>query len=396
MSLTTRGWRAALRQVNRRTFSSSAVSQRHTLPTFEPSSNEDLDSVLDLARRRILIPAHLNKAQEQMVYREKFRARLSADAPEPVSSTVAGADVTLEHIDRQRDIPAQWQVFSDALRLADTPTDWENVGKLLEGFADAGVRMRGEWVQKFVREAAQKGALHVVLRALERAPRTNVRLRSRDVVSRVLWEVRGVAAENGWGEVETERAIRYAEKVVELMEREEHCGGSGKRVVKPGDLRTLPFVIATPLELNAVHVLRYKGGVDEDGVVEGYAKSLCNNLKHFGLQESTPTEESAPSDGAATTTTKSKSPNRYQNFAAAVEKLRRMVPVWHGLELARRVLQPQNRLPLEKVEVYRVLGEVRGEAEAAVEAMRANLKEGQKVENHADYQAWVQVRDEKE
>lgn len=230
------------------------------------------------------MPAHLNKAQKELVYREKYRARLSADAPEPVRSTVAGADVTLEHIDRLRDIPARWQVLSDALRLADTPTDWENVGRLLEGFADAGVKLRDEWVQKFVREAAQKGALHVVLRAVERAPRTNVRLRSRDVVSRVLWEVRGVAAQNGWGEVETDRAIRYAEKVVELMEREEHCGGSDKRVVKPGDLRTLPFVIATPLELSAVHVLRYKGGVDEDGAVEGYAKSLCNNLKHFGLQ----------------------------------------------------------------------------------------------------------------
>lgn len=197
-------------------------------------------------------------------------------------STVAGADVELEHVDRQRDIPRRWRVYADALRLAETRGDWENVVLLMEGLADAGVRLRDEWLQKFVRAAAAKGQLQVVVRALQRAERTGVRLRSAAMVERVLWEVRGEASRAGWAQAETERAAVWAEQVVELMESREHCGG-GVRVVK-GDLRTLPFVIATPLELVAVRAVRHNEGVDEAGLVKAYAERLCANLKIYGAQ----------------------------------------------------------------------------------------------------------------
>lgn len=197
-------------------------------------------------------------------------------------STVAGADVELEHVDRQRDIPRRWRVYADALRLAETRGDWENVVLLMEGLADAGVRLRDEWLQKFVRAAAAKGQLQVVVRALQRAERTGVRLRSAAMVERVLWEVRGEASRAGWAQAETERAAVWAEQVVELMESREHCGG-GVRVVK-GDLRTLPFVIATPLELVAVRAVRHNEGVDEAGLVKAYAERLCANLKIYGVQ----------------------------------------------------------------------------------------------------------------
>ncbi|OJD33403.1 uncharacterized protein BKCO1_3100099 [Diplodia corticola] len=336
-----------------------------------------------------MVPAHLNSEQQKLVYKDKHRARLSADAPEPVWSTVAGVDVTLEHIDRVRDIPPRAYVFSEALRLAETPEDWENVGRLVEGLADAGMPMKPQWAQKLVRVAGHKGAMHVVLRALQRAPRTGLRLQTRGVVSRVMWEVRAVAADSGWGEQETDRALRWAEQVVELMESAEHCGGPDKRVPKLGDLRTLPFVIATPLELAAAQVLRYKDGVDEDGVVEAYAKGLCFNLKNFGLQEA----NGQPGD--PTTKEASKQPNRYTLFAEATEKLRRLVPVWHALTLAQRVLKPKDRMPLNDVETYKQLEKLQKQIEATIKVMKAQLPPKTSIEKHGDYKRWIQVRNEK-
>ncbi|KAH7054314.1 hypothetical protein B0J12DRAFT_450177 [Macrophomina phaseolina] len=383
MSLTARSCRAALRQTGRHNLSTSAVRRRHTLPTFEPSSSPELTALLDTARARLMVPAHLNLAQQHLVYRDAHRARLDpATNPEPYYSTVAGADVALEHLDRQRDIPAHWSVFSRALALAETRADWENVGRLLEGLRDAGVVLKDTWVQKFVREAGAKGQMHVVLRALQRAERTGVRLRSADVVERVMWEVRGVAARSGWGEAETDRAVVLAEQVVELMEREEHCGG---RRVEKGDLRTLPFVIATPLELAAVQAVRHREGRDEEGLVKAYAERLCVNLGHYGTQEPATSSDDASS---------SKPLNRYQRFAQATHKLRRLVPVWHGLTLAQRVLG--DSMPLGTVDTYRKIGELREEIQRATDTMQANLREGQSVDNHADYQAWAAVNAEYE
>ncbi|KAL1644458.1 hypothetical protein SLS58_004372 [Diplodia intermedia] len=368
------------------------VKYNRTLPTFEPSSNEELDALLDRARRHIIVPAHLNPEQKRLVYREKHRARLSPDAPEPVWSAVAGVDVALEHIDRHSDIPSRWHVFSNALRLAETPADWENVGRLIEGLADAGVPMTQMWVQKFVREAAIKGMMHVVLRALQRAERTDVRLGSRETVSRVMWAVRGIAANNGWGEIETDRALRYAQLVVELMESEEHVGGPKRRVPQLGDLRTLPFVIATPLELAAARALRYTEGADKDGMVQLYAERLCANLKNFGLQESVPQKGKSTNKNAAEGY--GKVSGRYGRFLEATDKLRRLIPVWHGLVLAQRVLKPKNLMPLADIETYRLLQELREGIEASAKVMQASLQAGQSIEKHSDYQEWQQIKAE--
>ncbi|EKG18989.1 hypothetical protein MPH_03679 [Macrophomina phaseolina MS6] len=212
---------------------------RTALPTFEPSSSPELTALLDTARARLMVPAHLNLAQQHLVYRDAHRARLDpATNPEPYYSTVAGADVALEHLDRQRDIPARWSVFSRALALAETRTDWENVGRLLEGLRDAGVVLKDTWVQN------------------------------------------------------------------------------------------------------------------------------------------------------------SKPLNRYQRFAQATHKLRRLVPVWHGLTLAQRVLG--DSMPLRTVDTYRKIGELREEIQRAIDTMQANLREGQSVDNHADYQAWAAVKAEYE
>ncbi|GME66339.1 Vacuolar aminopeptidase 1 [Neofusicoccum parvum] len=398
MSLTARSWRAALRHSGRQTFSSSAVSQRHTLPTFEKSDNPDLDAVLDLARRRILVPAHLNAAQRRLVYGERHRARLAA---EPVRSTVAGADVALEHVDRQRDVPARWAALRDAMALARSHRDWDNVARLLEGLRDAGVGLREGWVEKFVREAGEGRALHVVLRCVQRAERTGVRLRSVGVVEWVMWEVRRVAARSDWGERETERAVGWAEQVVELMEREEHCGG---RRVEKGDLRTLPFVIATPLELAAVQALKWKDGVDEDGMVKAYAERLVANLKLYGLEDPTTAsaKESAGPEGllselsdeeVAEEIKSLKEPSRYEHVNEAGHKIRRLVSVWRGLTLAQRVLGAQ--MPGGDVETYRTATKLREDIEAAVKTIKENLQDGQSVKDHPTVKLWEDVKNEK-
>lgn len=226
------------------------------IPTFAPTpSNPELAALLDNARRRILIPAHLNREQHALVHEPRYGVRMRS---EPIRAQVGGVEVQLEHVGPHvRDTPRTYDVFRDAVRLAKTPTDWNNVGLLVAGlFEVAQLKPRPEtqmpdaWVERLARSDGY--ALDLVIRLAAGAERSGVRLRSGEVVGRVLWEVRAQAAKEAWEGEATERALARAEKVVELLESPAHCGG--KQVVK-GDVRTLPFVIATPLELAAVRAL---------------------------------------------------------------------------------------------------------------------------------------------
>jgi hypothetical protein len=133
-----------------------------------------------------------------------------------------------------------------------------------------------------VRRMNQAGQHHLVLKALQRADKTGLKLVTEGVVREVFKGLHDRAAASGWEKNETEKALSFAEQIVELMEGKEHIGGK-RQPGDVGDYRTSPHVISVPAELAAVKAKRYTSGEDKDGKVKKYAGRLMNAVHQNGF-----------------------------------------------------------------------------------------------------------------
>jgi hypothetical protein len=148
---------------------------------------------------------------------------------------------------------------------------------MLEGFENAGIKVKSERLELVVRKLNAAGQQRLVLKALQRAKSTGVRLRDRAVLLQVLRGIHDQAALSDWDKEETAKALRFAKQVTELLEDEEHCGGKGRgEMVGKEDWRGKPEVVAVPTELAAKLAERYEGDVTE---VKALASRLVGALK---------------------------------------------------------------------------------------------------------------------
>ncbi|KAI4626889.1 uncharacterized protein J4E87_004230 [Alternaria ethzedia] len=266
---------------SRRAFSRTAVSQRGALPNFLPPSSPELSKLLSTFNSQILLPEHLTKEQQKLVYSQESRAKLEA---EPIEITLGEVTLPLEHLDRNR-LPNRYKRLREICNQSETKEDWENVVRCLEGFQEAGIKVHWQWQELVIRKLNLAGMQHLVLKALQRAKETGVKLNNYGVLRAVLRTVHDKAALADWAQDDTIKAHKLAKQVVELMEDEEHY--VGKRPVKPrgkpdkfaeGDYRGRPSVVALPTEMAAVLADRYGGDKEE-------VKTLSSRLVH-ALQQS--------------------------------------------------------------------------------------------------------------
>ncbi|KAF2140136.1 uncharacterized protein K452DRAFT_319687 [Aplosporella prunicola CBS 121167] len=377
MSLTQRTCRAALRHSARRAFSTTNVCQRQHLPAFNESSTPELGALLDQASKRIFAPAHLNKAQQDLVYKTKMRGRLEAD---PLTMSIGQQEITLEHINRHKEVPNRWGVLKGAMAQSKTREDWENVEKLVEAFHGADMTLKSAWQEKFVRSAFDAGFGDVVLLALRSVKKSGLSLKDLYVTQRVMWGIHENAQTGEWAEEPTAKALKYAEQVVDLMEASGHCGDDFCTV---DDTRTQPFVVALPLEMAAVLALKHNNGKDVDGKVKLYAARLMHNMKHWGTpQESYELEDfhkPPPSKNESASETRSR------KLGDANDKISRMLPMWHALTLARKVLQLE--MPLIE-DAERMSDRLEADIEARIRMVEANLLPTIDKEEYWSIKAW--------
>lgn len=223
------------------------MADTHTpgsLPVFLPPSNEDLSALLARTNAKLLLPRHLNHDQQLLVYRERHRTRLEAD---PIYITLGKVTLPLEHIDRNTDVPDRAKTLHAVLAKSQTPQDWENVLRVVEGFHDAGLRIEDKRYEMVVRKLGEAGMQHLVLKAVQRSSDTGLRLRKEGVTLTVFKTFHDKALRSGWKA--TKSALSMAEQVTELMNDKEHLG---RQAPLRGDLRASPFVMAVPLELAAI------------------------------------------------------------------------------------------------------------------------------------------------
>lgn len=228
--------------------------------------------MLGQVNSKILLPEHLTKEQSQLVYKKENKARLEA---EPMEITLGDVTLPLEHIDRMRDKPKRKTILRKVMQQSETPADWENVVRMLEGFHNAAIRINTPLMVMTVRRLNEAGMHHLVLKALQRAEKTGLRLKETSIVHQVFKGLHDKAARSAWDEAETTKALSFSEQVVELMENKEHLGRLDRG---RNDLRASPWVIAVPLELAAARAKRHTDGQDKDGKVLKYASRLMNAL----------------------------------------------------------------------------------------------------------------------
>jgi hypothetical protein len=244
------------------------------LPVFLESSSTELSSTLAEINSKVLLPEHLTREQQKLVYKENGRAKLEA---EPVEVTVGEVTLPLEHIDRNVR-PGRWESLQGVVNQSETTADWENLVRVLEGFHSAGIEIKPQWQELVVRKLNENGHHSIVLKALQRVKATGLRLSNYAVAHRVLKGARERAVDSDWDMEETVKALRYARQIVELMEEEQHHAVSSLKGIKQGrtDWRSVPFVVAVPAELAAMAAQKHGGDI---ALVKSLANRLVNALK---------------------------------------------------------------------------------------------------------------------
>ncbi|KAF2402934.1 hypothetical protein EJ06DRAFT_527907 [Trichodelitschia bisporula] len=241
-----------------RAFSSSArCLKRRTLPTFRPSSNPELETLLTTIRSKVFIPGYLNDTQRKRIQRQKYKSQLENEA---IYATIGNEEVRLEHLDVLTDIPPA-NSFLRALHLSSSPDDWANFPALLEGFHTARNKSEGtlrpSWLALFVTRAATAGAISTVIRCLREAGRNGMSLAERQVREPVFREIRNAARREAWSPDATAKALSRVREVLKYMDLPAHQAGR--------DPRAEPLVVGTALELTAR--MAKTGGEDEETLV---------------------------------------------------------------------------------------------------------------------------------
>jgi hypothetical protein len=345
------------------------VSSRGALPNFLPPSKPELSELLSKFNAKVLLPAHLTKEQQKLVYKEESRAKLEA---EPVEITLGEVTIPLEHLDRNR-LPNRFKTFRKIIAESETKEDWENVVRCLEGFEEAGIKVPSAWQELAIRKLNLAGMHHLILKILQRPKETGVRLSNLTVLRQVLRSIHDKATLADWAEDETAKAYKLAKQVVELMDDEEHHKSQKRdlkdREVVRGDWRGRPAVVALPTEMAAMLAQRYGGDKEE---VKKLSARLVNALKQSAYMTSLDLTSQRSGVTSAAHVNVTKQLTFLQEYSY---DLLEVLIVWNALKASRKVLGAEMPMTEEAQKFEARANEVLMQGLGSLENMSKN-KEG--------------------
>ncbi|KAL1597172.1 hypothetical protein SLS60_008754 [Paraconiothyrium brasiliense] len=350
---------AFLANGSRRAFSRSTALHRGALPVFLQASSPELSQLLSTLNSRVLLPHHLTPEQEKLVYKPGNRAKLEQ---EPIEITLGDVTLPLEHLDRNKDIPPYKVHLRNIIKASKTPEDWENVVRALEGYTNAGLRLRPEQMAMAVRLLNKAGLQHLVLKLVQRGKATGLKLRNFELIVAVLRSARDKAWQAGWEKEDLKKALSMAEQVVELMDNEEHLGNPN---LIQEDYRTHPTVVAVPLEMAAELAYRHEGDTDK---VKRYALRLMNALKQKDFLAAY--IEKLEASAAKTEADYQRPFLQIEAITKLHNDLSALIPIWNALSTARTVLDTEMPMADDAERVQRQLREVLQRGEDALEKLR--------------------------
>jgi len=242
---------------------------------------------------------------------------------DPVFASFGDEKIRLEHLDVTKDVPRK-SAFVQAIKLAKSYKDWENIPGLLEGYYRSKAKLQSNWLEKMIVLANEHGAMSVVIQALARVETNGFTLSIPIVRERILLEIRNNAKESKWSKKVTEKSSKYVDVVLNHMEHPKHCGS---RVVTDQDPRAEPYVVAIPLELAAVQAQKFYDGEDKYGKVEMYSTRLLAALAQQKTQLSGNEAWQVPRDAVK--------PVQLKDSVASIDWLvTKFIPVRNALKLS--------------------------------------------------------------
>lgn len=281
-----------------RPFSSTANRLRNgAVPIFHPSPSETLNQLLNSIRTKVILPAHLKRPQQNLIYRTQHHAMLRSEPFEvDVGPPGATEKFTLEPIDRTKDVPNSWKSLQEAMRLMGEGTreggrGYDNLIPLLTGLRTAGRKWKTWQWEIIARTAGAHDAAYALLEAVRQADRTGLYLYDIRVVREIVWACRARAALHEWDAVSCAKALGYLEELARLMEdpdqkREQTRALNRGDLDVPIDATRQADTIGVVVEVAAMRLraLQQEGGesalVDEvRNTLQRYVKRLLPNME---------------------------------------------------------------------------------------------------------------------
>ncbi|QLI65463.1 uncharacterized protein G6M90_00g014920 [Metarhizium brunneum] len=210
-----------LDRISRRQFSSTAPNAVRAI--FSETDNTELNNTLNSIQEKIILPAHLPEKQRKMVFDPKKRSHLEQN---PIIIEVDGLEHKFSSIDRFKGIENSKKALSKALDNMHSAEDWANLATLLAGYKKAGIKLKANHWGKIVRVAGTKGHIFAVIECAKQSDKTGFVFRTPEMVVRVLAFVNDKITESAWDASETKQALKWAEAVLDLLQRPEHAVSS--------------------------------------------------------------------------------------------------------------------------------------------------------------------------
>jgi hypothetical protein len=239
------------------------------------TSSTELNDLLSEIRQKIMLPSHLSKKHQKLIYKKKYENELLT---EPVVAKIANEAFELQHIDKKKDLNHKKAIFT-AIGLMKEKKDWANLPNLLAGMKLAGVNTNKLPMKNRILSLASKAGRHeVILECLWRVEDTGMQLKEPEFAINVMSAIQQRALNTDWHEHELAKALKWAELVLVMMEEPKHAGS---RILAEDDPRLQPQVIGILLELASVKAVRYLEGRDVDGKVAEYSTRLLGTPLNF-------------------------------------------------------------------------------------------------------------------
>ncbi|PGH12975.1 hypothetical protein AJ79_03948 [Helicocarpus griseus UAMH5409] len=283
---------AGLGKAQTRFFSSSGACSRAWIPSFKPTSSQELDQLLSSFREHVFIPAFLTPAQRRLVYKENANPSLDQN---PITITLKGQteeSYRLRHLN-WRETPGN-NVVRGIVGLMKQPDDWFTLVPLLKGLHTSKRTPNIRLWEFILSKAGEAGMNSVILDCATQAERTGLSLGDYFLAEQVFKNLHLKAESLGFQGPELEKLLRQAKSFAALLETEEHAplkeDASLPESSKKPDPRRHPNIISVLLELNAARALDAFDGKDVQGAVRTYAEILLSNweLRHPGQKVAYP------------------------------------------------------------------------------------------------------------
>lgn len=249
---------------------SSTTSSKASLPAFQPTSSEELNTLLSTLRTKVFVPEVVNSTQRKLIYKPARQSILLGD-PGVNFTTKEGEEIKLEPLNIHNR-PKKKQTLYRILALMQENESWENLPALLQGLQASNQNpVKLAWWKKMVRKAGEAGRIDIIIRCAEMGDRTGLWFTQPEVVEEVVASLHNDAVAAQWTGEQFDTVIKDAEKMVRVLE-----GTTSAKKLKDGekDYRKSPEVAGLLLELYSARAINEYENKDKGRLVLQHAQRL--------------------------------------------------------------------------------------------------------------------------